>query len=112
MRHLFYTIAAFAAAIALATGCSSKTGEQAAAVEDEQTIEEARLAGRNAARAFIFSKWNDTIELQHRLVEAGAKRSRFDSLPQSRAAFDSAFISTVRTVDASVAEEIQRHAPK
>lgn len=111
MRHLPHTIAAFTAVVVLAAACSSK-GEQAAAVETAQQIEEARLEGRNAARAFIFSKWNDTIELQHRLVEAGSRRARFDSLPQSRAAFDSAFISTVRTVDASVAEEIQRHAPK
>lgn len=90
-----------------AGGCSSK-GEQAAAEEEAAQIEHARMAGREAARVFVNTIWRDTIEIQHRLLEAAEKRSKFDGKPKSTEAFDSAFISTVRTVRPDVATQLEQ----
>lgn len=106
----------FAAAIlsaSLLTGlcaCSTK-GEQAEVREEAAQIEAAHLDGREAARAFVNRNYKDSLELQHQLVEAGSRRSKYDTLPQSLAAFDSAFISTVRTVRPEVAAELERMRP-
>ncbi len=96
------------AASTLAAGCSSK-GEQVAAQEEAEQIENARIDGREAARSFINRHFKDSLEMQQEMVEAGARRSKYDSLPQSQAAFDSAFISTVRTVRPEVARELAGH---
>lgn len=88
--------------------CSTK-GEQAAAAETAEQIENARIDGRETARGFINRHFSDSLEMQQEMVEAGTRRSRYDSLPQSREAFDSAFISTVRTVRPEVARELQNH---
>lgn len=95
----------------LAASCSSR-GEQAAAVETADQIEEAHLAGREAARTFISRQWHDSLELQEQLVDAGARRAVYDSLPKCRAAYDSAFISTIRTVRPEIAHELQNHLPE
>lgn len=90
------------------TACSSK-GEQAEVKEEtEQIIEAAHNEGREAAREFVNRPWSDTLELQHRLIEASSKRAKYDSLPQSREAFDSAFVSTVRAVRPDVARELDK----
>lgn len=90
--------------------CSSK-GVQAEVREEAAQIEAAHIDGRETARAFVSRHYKDSLELQHQLVEAGARRSKYDSLPQSLAAFDSAFISTVRTVRPEIAAELQRARP-
>ncbi len=77
-----------------------------------EQIEQARESARNAARRFVNREIKDTFELQALLVEAAGERSTYDSLPQCRAAFDSTFISTVRTVRPDVADELQRHLPR
>lgn len=88
--------------------CSSR-GEQAAVKEEAAQIEEARMAGRNAAKEFIGRRWQDSLELQERLVEAGTKRNQYDSLPRCREAYDSTFIETIRTVDPSVARQLEHY---
>ncbi len=95
------------AVAALATGCSTR-GEQAEVKEEAAQIEEAHIGGREAARAFVSKHFKDSLELQQALVEAGAQRAKYDSLPRSRAAYDSAFISTVRTVRPEIADQLQR----
>ncbi len=92
-------------------GCSSR-GNQVAAEETAEQIESARIAGREAARTFVNRQWKDTLELQGQLIEAGAQRARFDSLPAQRAAYDSAFMSTVRTVRPDVAAHLERYRPR
>lgn len=89
----------------MSASCSSK-GEQAEVKE-----EAAHIDGRETARVFISRQYKDSLELQHQLVESGSRRSKYDSLPRCLAAFDSAFISTVRTVRPEVAEELQKMRP-
>lgn len=89
--------------------CSmGERGEQAAVKEEAAQIEAASLDGREAAREFVSREWKDTFELQQRLAEASSRRGAYDSLPQSRAAFDSTFISTIRTVRPDVARELEK----
>lgn len=98
------------ASLVILASCSSR-GEETAAEETAAQIEHARMRGREAARVFVNSVWKDTIQLQNQLLEARAKRSEFDSLPKSAAAFDSTFISTVRTVRPQIADELERNRP-
>lgn len=80
--------------------------------EDAADIEAAAMEGREAARIFLNRQWRDTIELQRQLLEARAKQSKFSGAgkQQSAAAFDSAFVSTLRTVNPSVAHELEEAA--
>ena len=100
------TVAALAATVL--TGCSNN-GDGTSIKEEAAQIEAAHLEGREAARPFINRHFKDSMELQLELVKAGATRSKYDSLPQCRAAYDSAFISTVRTVNPEVAKELSRY---
>lgn len=75
-------------------------------------MEEARMDGREAARVFVNSVWKDTIQLQHQLLEARAKKSKYDGNRKCEAAFDSTFISTIRTVRPEVARELEKGQPQ
>lgn len=88
------------------SSCSSDEGQEAASAEQ---IEEAHVAGREAARVFVNKTWRDTLEMQNELVAAGAKGAAFDSIPRCREVYDSAFIATVRTVRPDVAAELERY---
>lgn len=79
------------------TDCGDKNNKHR---ESEEEIMEAVADGRNAARVFVNREWNDTMELQKQLLEAKARQSRYliDNRPESAEAFDTAFISTIRTV--------------
>lgn len=90
-------------------GACSTAGEQAAVKETAEQIENAKIAGREAARTFVSQDFRDSLELQGNLIAAGAKRAAYDSLPEQRAAYDSAFISTVRTVRPEIAAQIERY---
>ncbi|MGN0237752.1 MAG: hypothetical protein ACI4AK_06690 [Lepagella sp.] len=110
-RTLNRTIVAITITL-IATISYSCGGSRSGETQESATqIEQARESARNAARRFVNREIKDTFELQTLLVEAASERSAYDSLPQSRAAFDSTFISTVRTVRPEVAEELQRHLP-
>lgn len=93
----------------LSLAACSPAGNQAAVEETAEQIEDARIAGREAARTFISKDWRDSLELQGHMIEAGMQRTKYDSLPQQQAAYDSAFISTVRTVRPEVAAELERY---
>lgn len=93
------------------SACSSK-GEQAEVKEETEQIEEAHIAGRDAARSFINQELADSMDIHAEMLRAGAKRAKYDSLPQCRAAFDSAFISTVRTVNPDIASRLEAQRPK
>ena len=78
--------------------------------ETQAEIEAAMMDGRMAAREFINKTWKDTIELQNHLLEARTRRVPYDTVnkPQCRAAFDSAFVSTIRTVRPDIAKELSK----
>jgi len=63
-------------------------------------VNAAHMQGRNTARDIINRQWNDTIELMQAMKKARAGKIRYDSTghPECVAAFDSAFIGTIRAV--------------
>ncbi|MDE6409603.1 MAG: hypothetical protein K2K81_05090 [Muribaculaceae bacterium] len=89
--------------------CGGKKGFEEAE-ETQAEIEAAMMDGRSAAREFINKTWNDSIELQNHLLEARAKRIQYDTVakPHCRAAYDSAFVSTIRTVRPDIAKALQK----
>lgn len=98
-------IPVFAAFLAVAAGCDkTEKGE-----EDAAKVEAAMMEGREAARIFVNRPWKDTVELQRNLLEARARRTKYDTIgqPKAAAAYDSAFVSTICTVNPEVAAHIK-----
>ncbi len=93
-----------ASALILACGCSQTEKTEAATAE----IEAAQMEGRNAAKLFLSRDMTDTMQMQHSLLEAKAKQSKYviDKKPECAAAFDSAFISTLRSVRPDLADQL------
>lgn len=93
------------AAALMAAACSQTEKSEETVAE----IEAAQMEGRTAARVFIGREWNDTTQLQHNLLEARSHQSKYviNNKPHCAAAFDSAFISTVRTVKPDLARQIK-----
>ena len=91
------------------TSCSacSETEHTEAVTAD---ITAAQMMGRNDARYFVNRHWNDSSELRYRLALI---RHQSDSLKKSRgmefaAAYDSTFISTIRSVNPDLASSVAR----
>lgn len=111
MKYNTYLKTALGSAVfygSLLTSCSNDNSQNGINVTPEQ-VEEAKIAGREAARIFVNHQWNDTLQLQEQLIEASAKGARYDSITRLRATYDSAFISTVRTVRPEVAAELEKY---
>lgn len=72
-------------------------------------ITAAQMQGRSAARSIVNRHWSDTIRLMQALKEARSPKLRYDTTghPECGAAFDSAYISTLRTVNPKL-EELAR----
>lgn len=88
------------------SGCSQT--EYTEGVTAEETA--AQMMGRNDARYFVNRHWNDSSELRYRLALI---RHQSDSLKKSRgmdfaAAYDSTFISTIRSVNPDLASVVTR----
>lgn len=77
--------------------------------ETEEEIEAARMDGRMTARNFINREWTDTVQLQHELLHAKSVQSKYliEGKNKCAAAFDTAFISTIRTVNPKLARQLQ-----
>ncbi len=87
------------------TGCKKTQ----VAEEDVAEIEAAEMQGRDAARLFVGSEWKDTLDLQRQLLDARTKSSEYEIAGKHHcaAAYDSAFVSTLRTVRPDVAAHIR-----
>ena len=109
IRHIIASLGV-ASLLILPAACGGNKDNKGG--EDTADIEAAAMEGREAARIFLNRPWRDTIELQRQLLEARAKQSKFSGAgkQQSVAAFDSAFVSTLRTVNPSVARELEDDA--
>ena len=70
----------------------------------------AQMEGRRAAGTILGPQWKDTVQLQKALIDAKVKQSRYliEGKPECAAAFDSTFISTIRTVNPSLAAKISQ----
>lgn len=89
----------------------AETTEQTEATVAE--IEAAQMQGREAARRFVSREWKDTLQLHDQLLEVAARRSEYtvQKRYQERDAFDSTFLSTVKTVRPGLAERIEKMRP-
>lgn len=74
----------------------------------------AQMEGREEARKFLNRPWKDTLELQSQLMSSRAKKSKYEmkNQPEMAQAYDSAFISTLRTVRPELARELEKTAAK
>lgn len=108
MNYIKVIMAVGAIGLLSLASCNSKSMEQSE--ETAAEIEAAQLEGREAARVFVNRPWRDTIELQGRLLEARAAQSKYvrAKKPRCAEAYDSAFVSTLRTVNMSVADELEK----
>ena len=89
--------------------CSTK-GSDNQSNETPQEIENAVIAGRGAARRVINREFNDSMAFQSALLEANAGKSKYQmqKKPKCEAAFDSAFLSTIRTVRPDLASQLEK----
>lgn len=73
-------------------------------------ITAAQMEGRKAAGIILSKEWKDTAELQKALLETKARQSKYiiDGKKEEGTAFDSAFISTIRTVNPALGYVIQK----
>lgn len=104
------------AAVALAS-CGDIKRDAGATEQTEATvaeIEAAQMQGREAARRFVSREWKDSLQLHDQLLEVAARRSEYtvQKRYQERDAFDSTFISTVKTVRPGLVERIEKMRPK
>lgn len=67
------------------------------------------MEGRNAAGNVLAVNESDSIELQKALIEAKARQSKYVIAGKTKSgeAFDSTFISTIRTVNPELAKKIK-----
>lgn len=98
-----------AALTGLLLGAGACGGKDGVKHESAADIEAAHNDGRETARQFVNRPWRDTLELQRALLEARAEQSKYTRAgrQESAAAFDSAFVSTLRTIRPDVARELQ-----
>lgn len=108
-RRLLFTIPIPVILGIVSAGCS-ENAERVSARETAEQIQEAGLAGRDAARHIMIREITDTMELMNMLLEARAKSSQYEmeGRMKEKAAFDTAFISTIRTVKPDLATAIEQ----
>ena len=108
MRKFLNILASLVIVAAFASCGSGDRKAEGGDVTHEQ-LEQAHLAGREAARVFISRQWKDSLQLQEQLIEAASNAAPFDSVIRLRAAYDSAFISTIRTVRPEIAAQLEKY---
>lgn len=96
-----------AIALTLLLGC----GESGDGSETHAGIDAARIEGRIAARRIITRHWSDTASLRAEIERGRSIRARFDSLGHKKSAesFDSAFVSTIRTVNPALGKFVEKN---
>lgn len=94
------------------SACGSKAAKSMEQSEETTAmIEAAMIEGRNTAKAFATKQWKDTLELQRHLLEAKSVQSKYviNKQPKCAAAFDSTFVSTMKTVRPDLASHLAAH---
>lgn len=94
----------FSIIILLITSCSDTEKTEAITAE----ITAAQMEGRRAAGRILGPEWKDTLKLQRALIETKARQSKYiiDGKPECASAYDSGFISTIRTVNPKLAGKL------
>ena len=72
-------------------------------------ITAAQMEGRRSAGEILGPEWKDTVKLQKALLDMKARQSKYliNNKPRCAEAFDSTFISTIRSVNPSLAKKIK-----
>lgn len=99
-----------AVALLLAACGGKETKEMESSEETTAMIEAAMMQGRSDARRIINQQFKDSMEFHNALLEANAKKSAYEleKKPKCEAAYDSAFISTIRTTRPDLARQLSR----
>lgn len=99
----------FIAALVLLAACGKEGKQIEKSEETTAEIEAAQMEGRDAARAFVGREWRDTLDLQRQLLEVRAKQSKYvmEKKQKCAEAFDSTFVSTIRTVRPDLAPHLR-----
>lgn len=71
-------------------------------------ITAAQMEGRRAAGIILGPEWKDTVQLRRALIDAKVKQSKYiiAGKPECAEAFDSTFISTIRSVNPDLAKKL------
>ena len=93
-------------ALMLLASCSNTEKTEAVTAE----ITAAQMEGRREAGKILGPEWKDTAQLQKALIEAKVRQSRYliEGKHECARAFDSTFVSTIRTVNPDLAKKIVR----
>ncbi len=113
-RTLLYFLPSFLISSLLIFTACKQTRSVEESEETTAEIEAAMMEGRNTAKSFVTRNWKDTMELQNHLLEAKTIQSKYvkQNKPRSAAAFDSAFVSTMKTVRPELARELSPYLKK
>ena len=90
--------------------CGNSVKETESTEETAAMIEAAQIEGRGAARRVINRTFNDSLALQGAGLEANAAKSKYQmaNQPKCEAAFDSAFVATIRTTRPDLARQLEK----
>ena len=90
--------------VLLCPGCAETEKTEEVTAE----ITAAQMEGRRAAGRILGPEWTDTAKLQRALIEEKAKQSEYVIAGKSKcaAAYDSAFLSTIKTVNPDLAKKL------
>lgn len=97
-------------AIVLAGCGNSEKKTEGEGPETPHEIEQAVMAGRSAARRVVNLVFQDSMQFHNCVLEANAEKSKYqiEHKPKCEAAFDSAFISTIRVTRPDLADKLQK----
>ena len=100
---IFFILLSFILSLVL---LSCARTEKTEAITAEITA--AQMEGRKAAGRILGPEWKDTVQLQKALLDTRVQQSKYviDGKPECAEAFDSTFISTIRTVNPSLAKKL------
>lgn len=88
----------------LMAGCAETEKTEEVTAE----ITAAQMEGRRAAGRILGPEWKDTTELKKALLEEKARQSKYliEGKRKCAEAYDSAFISTIRTVNPALGKKL------
>lgn len=97
------------AILALMASCGGNVNSDGTPKETKTEIDSATNAGREAARRIIMREWTDSMEFQNAILEANAAKSKLQlaKKPKCEAAFDSAFVTTIRATRPDLARQLR-----
>ncbi len=113
IKRSIFTLAAVSLMIPAVACSKQEAARTESAEETEAEIEAAMMQGRSTAREFLNQEWKDTLQLMQHLLKAKSVQSEYviNKRPKAAEAFDSAFISTIRSVDPQLATTITSRTP-